>query len=394
MRKQFEIILLGCFIFAIRCGEVGQCDRTHSDLKFWRVGNMDGIVQRFGMDIYAPLANLDKYKEDLDQFLFALANRPLTENQILKRRGQSRDRVYYFIYVLDSINLLQKDNQNRWETTVPVITDKQMIIIRRDITPMAIRVAETIRKGASLLESLYNKVKSTSDPAWGIVSHLILDKLLIDGSFHRNLGLLERENGYKKYYSEDQKAIPAYFIEQGKNFANFGTNWYRFEEKENQREIYVLHGSVLNRTTILMNRFRGNEHFTSALFKIPSDGNMKALNKNEKEMFQYLNWSSEERLLVPMVQANTIIPLLPLIGRIGKEAAETAFEDFSPILDSFDKSSYSKFLDGAGDYFQVCYHTLFCVIIEQLISMKVLPEIPDPVPDHFGAYITIGNVWD
>jgi len=43
---------------------------------------------------------------------------------------------------------------------------------------------------------------------------------------------------------------------------------------------------------------------------------------------------------------------------------------------------------------QVCYHLVFSSIIKELIKLNAIPSIPDPVPDYFGVYITIGSVFD
>jgi hypothetical protein len=83
-----------------------------------------------------------------------------------------------------------------------------------------------------------------------------------------------------------------------------------------------------------------------------------------------------------------------LIEKTGKEMAEIVFSDYSVFLDSFKGSPYSQFLDGAGDYIQACYHTLFSLIIDKLAEEEVIPPVPKPVPDSFGVYITLGSVWD
>jgi hypothetical protein len=41
----------------------------------------------------------------------------------------------------------------------------------------------------------------------------------------------------------------------------------------------------------------------------------------------------------------------------------------------------------------VCYHALFGLVLEQFAEMQVLLQFPDPVPEHFGVYIIMGEVY-
>jgi len=106
------------------------------------------------------------------------------------------------------------------------------------------------------------------------------------------------------------------------------------------------------------------------------------------------SWIGEERLLVPVVDAAAIKPVLPLLEKLGKEMAEIVFSDYSVILDAFRSSPYSTFLQGAGDYIQVCYHAFLSLVVGELVQKNVIPPIPKPVPEHFGAYITLGSVFE
>lgn len=110
-------------------------------------------------------------------------------------------------------------------------------------------------------------------------------------------------------------------------------------------------------------------------------------------MLRALKWVTEERLLVPTVQAATIKSLRPTLEKIGNEAAEVAFEHISDLTESFIDSPYSKFSEESEDYIQVCYHVLFGVLIEQLEIQGVVSPIPRPVPEHFGVYLVFGKLF-
>lgn len=70
-----------------------------------------------------------------------------------------------------------------------------------------------------------------------------------------------------------------------------------------------------------------------------------------------------------------------------ESAAEVVFENFSVILEAYEKSPYSNYLDGSGDYIQYVYHVLIYASIEKLIEKGFLPAVPKPVPGYFGAFI-------
>jgi hypothetical protein len=98
-----------------------------------------------------------------------------------------------------------------------------MKIIRKDLTPMANSVAQYLKKEAPQIRALYDEVKFPLDPSWEDVSHLIISKFIIDGTFHSNLNKLKRE-------SDNQiiSVIPAYIRQKGEDNSNFGCNWYKF----------------------------------------------------------------------------------------------------------------------------------------------------------------------
>lgn len=391
-KKILVFIFVICYINAIPC--IGKDPSNRSGLTFWTVGNIDGINKRFGTHLYQTLAELQKNKTEFDCFLLALAEQPLAERDIMEKCTLPTTRVYQFITTLKSLNLIKKSEKERWTTSVPVITDKQMERVKESMIPLAQKVVQYLKNEVPKIKIVYEKEKSATDPAWEKVAHLIIDKLIVDATFHRAIGILEREKGFKQYYSQDQKHIPAFFLELGPNYSTFGTNWYRFEHDKKKREVYILHGALFKRFVIRFNRYRDDQNFSYMLHRITPDGHLKALTIQEKKVFKELDWIEKDRLLVPILQAKNIRIILPDIEKIGRNAAEIVFKNYSIILNSFNNSPYAKFMDASGDYIQVCYHVLFSEIIEQLIVAGVLPPIPESVPEHFGVFITIGSVFE
>jgi hypothetical protein len=258
---------------------------------------------------------------------------------------------------------------------------------------MAKSVAQYLKKETHQIRTLYDEVKSLLDPSWEDISHLIIDKFIIDGTFHSHLNRLKRESDVSEGENRKMRVIPAFLLHRGENFSTFGCNWYDFNEGEEQREVYLLHGAVLDRYHYAMNKYRGDKYFSAAIFKISPEGSIHFLTDQEKEMLRDLDWISGDHLLIPIVKASTIKSLLPEIEKIGREAAEVAFAKFSDIKDSYNKSTYSKFLDYDEDYIQVLIHSLFGLTIEHLVRSGTVSQIPETIPESFGIYIVFGRVY-
>jgi hypothetical protein len=359
------------------------------ELRFWTVGN-DGSTERFGSGFWEAFR---KERDNRNRVLLAIAERPLSETEIRESSGLSGSRTHDVIASLEAMHLIQRHDGDRWATTVPVITDRWSQRIKSDLVPMARAVAGQIEEQLPRLRTLYDESRSPVDPPWEEVAHLLVDKFIIDGSFHSAIGDLERERGVQGRYSEEQRVITAFFIELGENFSTLGCNWYAFTQGDEQREVYVLHGAAFQRYDIRMNEYRDDPDFPAALFAIAPDGAIDALTDRDRAVLDALEWTSGDRLLVPAVRASTIESLRPALETIGRAGAEAAFDNYSVIIDSFDGSPYSGFLEAAGDYIQVSYHTLFSSVLERLVEDRALPRFPEPVPEHFGVYIVMGKLF-
>ena len=394
-KGKYFIIIFSLLIFF-----QGKCSRTvppHShgaELSFWTVGGgSTSWTARFGTAPSRFYEEFGKDKAARNAFFMALAENPRNKRQISRMSGLPESKVEELISRFQSIKLITKAKQ-KWAAAIPVITDKQAVAIRDSLAPMASLVAEAVKPHGSDMEALYDKEKTSSDPPWDDIAHFVIDKCLVDGTFHSAVVRLAPGDIYLAHCSEDQKALPAFFLERGENFTCLGCNWYSFQEDEAKREISVLHGNLMDRFDIAMNKYRANSAFSAALFKITPAGGYSSLSGPEIEMFRDLGWIGNERLLVPVVDAAAIKLIMPLLQELGKEMAEIVFSNYPVILDAYQDSPYSTFLEGAGDYIQVCYHALLSLVVGELVQKNVIPPIPKPVPEHFGAYITLGSVFE
>lgn len=394
MKKGRYLAIIGsAFLFFLTgCSQTNEPTSEAAEVNFWTVGSGGGTV-RFGKDFVSIFQEIDKDKAALSAFLLAVAEQPQDEKQIARMTSLPPSKIETLISKCRSINWI-KEEKGRWATTVPVITDRQVILIKERLTPLALSLAERVKVSVQEFKSRYVKEREASDPSWNEVAHLVIDKLLVDGTFHGAIEDLEEEKTGQEFYTKDQKILPAFFLEHGEHAANFGCNWYRFEHDDALREIYVLHGTLLNRIEIPMNKYRGDPAFSTLIFKVSPMGECGDLSQPELEVFKGLGWLDGKRLEIPIVHAGTIKAFLPLLEGTGKEMAEIVFRDYSVFPDSFKKSPYAKFVDGEGDYIQACYHILFSMVIDKLVEERIIPSVPKPVPDSFAVYMTLGSIWE
>ncbi len=125
------VTLLTAFVSAAPCS--GQDRPRSGELSFWTVGN-EGTALRFGPDLYRILENEE---DGLEPILLAIAEQPLSEVQILERTGLSGARLLDLLPTLSALHIVTQGAEDRWATTLPVITDHQMRRIRQSLIPVA-----------------------------------------------------------------------------------------------------------------------------------------------------------------------------------------------------------------------------------------------------------------
>lgn len=390
----FSIFVLICLCVGNHAEDLWASKQEENRLTFLIVGGREGAAKRFG-DI-SNLRQLYFSKEKrraAEQFLLTIAKNPLSKEQILERSHLSAEEMTDAADFLQSLNMIAlKDNL--WATNLPVITGQEMIALRKDLSPLADKIAVVISYFIPQIKNIYNQYRIISDPEWDKMAHLFISYFLLDTSFLRFLRMSENEKGFRQFYSEKQNIIPAFFLELGENFTNFGCNSYSisYDEKNAQVYVFVLHGTLFDRRQILVNRYEKNPDFSSALLKLIPQTGKPSFSDTEKKIFEALEWMDKYEVLVPVMDIRARKHLMPLMSKAAGTAAEEVFENFDVILDAFKNSSYSKFLDGAGDYIQYCYHVLMYLSIENLIQKGLLPPIPKPAPGYFGTYILYSSI--
>ncbi len=364
-----------------------------SHLSFWIVGDPEGVAARFGADVSPIMHDLNAADRAFDRVLLALAEAPLTPSGIQERSGLAGQRVSEVLAALGSLGMVYRGRDGARRLTVPVISTRQAEAARAVLEPMAHEVARSIVGDSAGFQRTYEASKAPCDPPWNDVAPLILDKLVVDGAFHQAIDALEVETGVADRYSREQRRLPAFFMEDGADASSFGVNWYPFRRGQEQRELYVLHGALMGRTTVTVERFRDDPGFAAAILGIAPDGAVGGLTAEQIAMLSRLGWTAGDQLLVPVVQAGSIRPLLPLVESSGRRAAEVMFAGYDAVTRAFAASPYAAADSGFGDYAQICYHLLFSLVIEELQATGSLPPIPSPAPEHYGVYLVLGTVF-
>jgi hypothetical protein len=385
----FSGLLLGVALIAAQEKTAQTSSPPKERLSFLIVGGQEGLIKRFGPD-YRKIYALRENSAAAESFLLAIAEKPLNKGQIASQSRLSLGEVEEIASSYLSLNLITPKN-NGWATTVPVITDREMEALGKNLAPLAEKIATQVSRFIPQIKSEYDQTPAAAGPAWEKVSHLFIDLFLMDYAFLHYLEKLETQKGYKKYYTEKQDILPAFYLELGKNFTNFGCNSYSYENKDKtlRIEVLVLHGTLFGRIGILVNRYDDNPNFHSALFKLPRQaaGGPPTFSENENKILEALGWKENEKLLVPVLEKDALKHLRPFLEKAAESAAEAVFENFDFITSAFQKSPYAAFLDGAGDYIQYCYHVLMYLTIKKLIQKGFLPPIPNPFPEYFANYV-------
>lgn len=362
-------------------------------LSKWIVGNNKGIKARFGANFYDIWDSLRMVRNDrvlLNRFMYSIAEQPLTEKQIITSSSLTQSRVSFYISKLGSINLIKNVGHGRWALTIPVFTDNQIAKIKRDLEPMAKNVAQYMKKESVGLKTLYEQAKTPSESSWEDVSHLIIDNFIVDGEFLWALVDLEKENSDHHANGIHESGTPIFIFERGPNLSILGTNMEYFSEGKDQRNIYILHGKAINRFGVT--NYMWQEKCESELYKITPDGDFSSFTDTEIETWRKEGWIVGDKLMVPVVKAETIKSFWPAIEKVGKKAAKVAFENFGDIVKSFNDSPHAKFLKGSDDYIQFCFHILFGMVVENMKEYGVVAPVPDPTPGYFGVYFIFGNL--
>jgi len=356
-------------------------------LYFLIVGGRAALEKRFGPDF--KKFYFGDHIAAMDSLLLAIAENPLEKSQIVSQTGLPAEEIDKLVSMAQSLSLIVPRDKAR-ATTVPVFTGQEMAAIESSLSPLGETIASHVSAMIPQLSDTYTKARPVGDPDWDKVAHFLVDFSLMDIAFLMGLRQLETQKGSRQYYSEAQTTLPAFFLELGSNFTNFGCNYYSYaiSEKNIGINVSVLHGTLFNRTEILMNQYENNPELPMTLFKLTPPGSKEALLEKERKLLAGLGWLEQGKPVVPVFDINTQIKMYPQIQKAGRAAAEIVFSNFDVLVGGFQKSVYAKFFDGAGDYLQYAYHVLMYITIEKLIQKGFLPPILQPVPKWFGTFIS------
>jgi len=372
---------------------IGQQKNTDRIFDYWNVGN-DGDKHRFGTNAGIVLREIRKEEKPFTDLIMALNKGPATKEYLAEELDVCTSWLDQTLSLLTTFRFMKKTTNGQYYTPLPVLTSREMESLQNELSPLARKVAINIHDRIEEIKEIYYAEKTDSDPNWDNIAHLVIDKLLIDGTFHSSIGKKEMEQGLKSYYTEEQKMITAFFVESKSEFGPFGVNWYEFKNEESTREVYILHGGLFKRFNIPFNKYRRSSLMTDMLNRINTSGELIGLTNKEITELNELGWLNDGQLTVTVVNATSIKALHTILQSVGDDCARIVSEEFATILNAWEASDEKKYAEGAGDYIQVCYHSLFPCIIRELIKMGSIPSLPSDIPAHYGIFITTGSYYE
>ena len=110
-RSRRFLILLSFSVCMATTAFTRQGSQTPAGLLFYSVGGAEGIIDRFGKNFYGVLDELNENEPAFGRFLLSIAEKPLSEKQIIERSAISQSIVERFISQLSDIKVIIKDEQ-------------------------------------------------------------------------------------------------------------------------------------------------------------------------------------------------------------------------------------------------------------------------------------------
>ena len=148
--------------------------QEQGSLTFLIVGGRNGFIERFGevtpfrQVFYSP----DK-KKLAEKMLLNIACQPLSKEQITQQSGLSEDEFEEISSLLLSLNMISVKN-GTWTTDLPVLTGREMAVLRQKLSPLADKMAEAASGSIPQIKNLYDQNRRSSDPEWEETAHLFI----------------------------------------------------------------------------------------------------------------------------------------------------------------------------------------------------------------------------
>lgn len=362
-----------------------------TEIRFYIVGSGEEAIERFGDNPWKELNLLEEMTPG--KIALALEGGSHSLPEIAEITGLPSEEVETHLDKLQQLNFVKK-RKEEFHNLVPAFSSQTQRNIKETLSRTARKEAEKAKKilphlKTSWKESLESKI------TWDAGAHLIIDDMALDNGFLHAVNQLERKSSFWDRRTKGQQALPAFWIERGPNFVNFGVNKPPFYGRI---RIILLHGNLFPREReefVLLQK----EATKEILEQATSKGGIKA-GKNEvkssvlrkltrKNVLKEKNGTFT--LNIPSIPVNALSHLLTDLAQLATSTAKAVAGDFDKLLDIYKKLSHSKYLEGSGDFLELCYHTLMPLTIQTLTENGYLPALPEEINLSTGMGILRGK---
>ncbi len=121
-------------------------------------------------------------KDEHRMVMFALADAPLTLEELCAKLGMKRDAVESVLKTLVNANLVKRIC-GKYATTIPVISNKKAKLIAEYLEEPTAHIVDVLERRIGHLKAAYSKTRLSKSFMWSDVAHIIVDALLMDLSF-------------------------------------------------------------------------------------------------------------------------------------------------------------------------------------------------------------------
>jgi len=344
---------------------------------FFCVGDSLYLKDRFGADPDELLM-----KAENNMIMLALADCPRTLEELCNELNTRREDVEQGLEILLAARLVKRVD-DKYATTIPVISNKKAASIARYLKGLVDRLARYLEENVDRLEGAFMRTELSRNYSWEEVAHIVVDALLMDFSFLNCVEEQLLEKGLYKDWTEDQLLIPYFGLELGVHQVNLGVNSYLL----NGYGVSIMHATFIDRDPPLPEIIRtvseGKKHICKLLEGTPPQKLPEGLLKMGLVKLQ----KGGVTLKVPVVNAKDREVITETVLSLGYELAEIFMSDYNVVRRSFDELGYSKWLKGIGDYAELIFHQVMGLTVLELMRREILPPVPEKAPACWGTWL-------
>ena len=228
---------------------------------FFCVGVGDKTFERFGVDPWKLLYSDRRFEE----IMLLLSERGMNIDELLSQLNIDRGDLVKLLDELKKHGLIF-ERENKFLVAIPVLSEKSYGKIEKYLLHIADLEANVIERYYSKIVGAVKELSFGEFSNWGSLVHIIVNALILDLGVLDALNKLEESRGTHEYYSNWQRVIPFFGIENSSRIPQLGVNSNLFDNFG----FSVMHSTLFTRTinvTSLMRKARDKAKLLTILFR-------------------------------------------------------------------------------------------------------------------------------